>query len=208
MQHYCSLCTKSLGTLKGALFLFPVGFKTQYTNFYIQQIVLKLITLHNHQLILTDHYILFHNEKYICELCWQLIQQGFICQKCKIYNFVANQPIKHCNFCQTNLCLYCGTQLELFSTTKGICYSCQRQEFISYKIAYLIMILVVGLLLPYLALNYLLTKFFDPIHQYKYLKNRFCIALILFILLFPILFPYAIIQLIFTGIQSIIRNFT
>ncbi|CAD8206979.1 unnamed protein product [Paramecium octaurelia] len=207
MQHCCSLCGMSLGTLKQALFLFPIELKTQYKNFYIQQIVLKLITLHNHQLILIDHFILFHNEKHICELCWQLIQQGFTCQKCQVYNFVQNGPIKHCNFCQSNLCLYCGSLLDLFSTSKGICYSCQKQEFLYYKIAYIVMILFVGLLLPYLAFNYLLTKFFDPIHQYDFCKDRFCTALLLFILLFPLLFPYAIIQLIFTGIKSIIRNF-
>ncbi|CAK92003.1 unnamed protein product (macronuclear) [Paramecium tetraurelia] len=206
MQNYCSLCGLPQGTLKQELFLFPVEIKTQYKNCYIEQIVLKLITFHIHQLILIDNYILFRNEKHICESCWQLIQQGFTCKKCKVYNFVQNSSIKQCNFCKSCFCLDCEAQLELFSSTQGICYGCQKQELFSYKIAYFIMILFVGLIVPCLAFNQLLSQYFDPIHQFNCCKNRFYTTLLLFILLFPFLYPYTIIQLICTGIKSIIRN--
>ncbi|CAD8157919.1 unnamed protein product [Paramecium octaurelia] len=206
MLDCCSLCEKHRGKIKKGLFLFPAEFKQQYQNCYISQIVLKLIALNNNEPIHQDSFVVIDNDLIICELCWQLMQYGFTCQKCKTLNFIQNDNQRRCQFCNTNLCLSCGKQLDLFRNNQQNCYQCQRQEIISYKIAYIVMIIVVGLLLPYLALTYLLTKFFDPIHQYAFCRKSAMRTLLLFVILFPIMFPYALIEIVVAGFKAIIRN--
>ncbi|CAD8125556.1 unnamed protein product [Paramecium sonneborni] len=206
MLDCCSLCEKHKGKTKKGLFLFPQEFKQSYQNFYISQIVLKLIALNNNKLIFQDNFLLLDNEQNICEYCWQLMQYRFTCRKCKILNFLQNEKQNRCQFCNTNLCCHCGQQLDLFHCNQSVCYSCQKQEIIQYKIAYIVMIIIIGLFLPYLAFTYLLTKFFDPVHQYKFCKKSVLRTFFLFILLFPIMFPYALIELFITGFKAIIKN--
>ncbi|CAD8087857.1 unnamed protein product [Paramecium primaurelia] len=208
MFDCCSLCEIHKGEIKKGLFLFPAEFQRQYQNFYISQIVLKLIALNNkNQSIHQDNFVVvIDNELIICELCWQLMQYGFTCQKCKTLNFIQNENQRYCQFCNTNLCIHCRKQLDLFTNNQSQCYSCKKQEIILYNIAFIVMIIFVGLFLPYLALTYLITKFFDPIYQYNFCKKSFLRTLFLFVILFPIMFPYALIELIFAGFKAIIKN--
>ncbi|CAD8045465.1 unnamed protein product [Paramecium sonneborni] len=206
MLDCCSLCERHKGKINKGLFLFPQEYNQSYKNCYISQIVLKLIALNNNKLILQDDFMLLDNEQNICELCCQLMQYGFTCKKCKILNFIQNENNRKCQFCNTNLCCHCENKLELFPSNQSICYSCQKQEIISIKIAYILMIMIVGLFLPYLGFTYLLTKFFDPVHQYEFCKKNVFRTFLLFIILFPIMFPYVVIELFMEGLKAIIRK--
>ncbi|CAD8119978.1 unnamed protein product [Paramecium sonneborni] len=184
--RHCRICNKTHKYKIKGLLSFPKHFVDKTIHKYYQSLMKKIDQHQIQQVSLSENYICYILENDICKHCWLFMHQGFLCQKCQIYNNNTNKESKICCLCNTQYCINCQNQLDLFSQNK-LCENCQLNKDEQFGIpCFLFSFLII--MIPCFAFILIVKLMLKRIQKFNYSTIQQNLIIIAFFIAFPLLY--------------------